>query len=90
MNQGNSGEFRGDDGVWQDGGLLLQLPRESRWVGIFLAFQSQQWNTDDHTGHAITDDPPTPDGIALVRILAAMVNPIGPAPETERVLLINT
>jgi uncharacterized protein YukJ len=23
MNQGNSQQFRGDDGVWQDGGLLL-------------------------------------------------------------------
>ena len=89
MNQGNSEKFRGDDGVWQDGGLLLHLPRESRWIGIFLAFQSQKWHTDDNTGHAIGDGPPVPDAIAPVRIVAAMVNPIGPAPERESVLLIN-
>ena len=52
MNQGNSGSFRGDDGVWQDGGLVLHLPAASRWVGVFLAFQSQAWHTDDTTGHA--------------------------------------
>ena len=28
MNQGNSQRFRHDDGVWQDGGLLLQTPDE--------------------------------------------------------------
>jgi uncharacterized protein YukJ len=89
MNQGNSERFRGDDGVWQDGGLLLHLPRASRWIGIFLAFESQKWHTDDHTGHAIADGPPAPDGMAPVRILAAMVNPLGPAPERESVLLIN-
>jgi len=89
MNQGNTEKFRADDGVWQDGGLLLHLPGESRWIGIFLAFQSQKWHTDDNTGHAIGDGPPVPDAIAPVRIVAAMVNPIGPAPERESVLLIN-
>jgi uncharacterized protein YukJ len=86
MNQGNSGRFRGDDGVWQDGGLLVHFPSESRWVGIFLAFQSQAWHTDDTTGHAIGD---APTGPPPVRILAAMVNPVGPAPEAESVLLLN-
>ncbi len=89
MNQGNSENFSRDDGVWQDGGLLLHLPEESRWIGIFLAFQSQKWHTDDQTGHAIADGPPAPGGMALVRIVAAMVNPVGPAPERESVLLIN-
>ena len=64
MNQGNSARFRGDDGVWQDGGLLLRL--DGRWVGIFLAFQSQAWHTDDSTGHAIAApsraEPRTTDG----------------------------
>src|SRR3954467_8387150 len=32
MNQGNSAHFAGDDGVWQDGGLLLHFPSEARWV----------------------------------------------------------
>ena len=52
MNQGNRAPFERDDGVWQDGALLLHFPAEPRWVGIFLAFQSQAWHTDDATGHA--------------------------------------
>ena len=91
MNQGNSDDFRRDDGVWQDGGLLLHLPADFRWVGIFLAFQSQAWHTDDVTGHAIGDGPPAPGAERpVVDILAAMVNPVGPAPEAESVLLLNS
>jgi uncharacterized protein YukJ len=92
MNQGNSARFRGDDGVWQDGGLLLHFPGENRWVGIFLAFQSQAWHTDDTTGHATAKPAPTPTPVledGAVRILAAMVNPNGGAPERETVLLLN-
>ena len=93
MNQGNSARFRGDDGVWQDGGLLLRL--DGRWVGIFLAFQSQAWHTDDATGHAIAaPTPPSPPAArtraaTAIRILAAMVNPLGGSPERETVLLLN-
>jgi uncharacterized protein YukJ len=86
MNQGNSPGFAKDDGIWQDGGLLLRFP--DRWVGIFLAFQSQAWHTDDATGHAIVGPVPVPDEPA-VRILAAMVNPPGGTPERETVLLLN-
>ncbi|MGH4022016.1 MAG: DUF2278 family protein [Pseudonocardiaceae bacterium] len=90
MNQGNSGRFRADDGVWQDGGMLIHFPGESRWVGLFLAFQSQAWHTDDTTGHAIEGIPPQPDTAdSPIRILAALVNPAGPAPEQETVLLLN-
>jgi uncharacterized protein YukJ len=89
MNQGNDGAFTRDDGVWQDGGLLLHFPTESRWVAIFLAFQSQAWHTDDVTGQAIPDSPGRKPDAASMRILAAMVNPVGPAPEAETVLLIN-
>ncbi|MFD0002104.1 DUF2278 family protein [Streptomyces sp. NPDC127178] len=91
MNQGNSRRFRDDDGVWQDGGLLIHFPAQSRWVGIFLAFQSQSWTTDDVTGHAIEDvdgSRPVP-GTRPVRIVAALVNPRGPAPEAETVTLLN-
>ena len=91
MNQGNSARFRRDDGVWQDGGLLLHLATENRWVGIFLAFQSQAWHTDDTTGHAITGTQPRPEpGTEQARIVAAVVNPIGPAPEAETITLLNT
>jgi uncharacterized protein YukJ len=89
MNQGNVGRFIEQDGVWQDGALFIHLPSLARWVAIFLKFQSQTWHTDDITGHRI--EPGTegePDGI--VRIIAALVNPIGPAPEAETVTLLNT
>jgi uncharacterized protein YukJ len=58
MNQGNSQQFRRDDGVWQDGGLLLHYPAQEQWVAIFLAFQSQAWHTDHQTGHAIAGPEP--------------------------------
>lgn len=91
MNQGNSGRFSGDDGVWQDGGLLLHFPGQSRWVGIFLAFQSQSWHTDDTTGHTLrkVDGSRPEPGTRPVRIVAALVNPKGPAPEAETVTLLN-
>jgi uncharacterized protein YukJ len=90
LNQGNSQQFRNDDGVWQDGGLLLALPDQAQWVAVFLAFQSQAWHTDDQTGHAITGPGPEPEpGEQRVRIVAALVNPRGPAPEAETVTLLN-
>jgi uncharacterized protein YukJ len=87
MNQGNSQEFRRDDGVWQDGALLLRFPTQDQSVGVFLAFQSQAWHTDDHTGHALLVEPAVPD--RTVRIVAALVNPTGPAPELETITLLN-
>jgi uncharacterized protein YukJ len=96
MNQGNSVEFEGDDGVWQDGGLLLHFPGAEQWVAIFLAFQSQAWHTDDRTGHAIEgpvlgpgNEPSGSEPDHTLRIIAALVNPVGPAPETETVTLLN-
>jgi uncharacterized protein YukJ len=96
MNQGNVGRFMEDDGVWQDGGLLLHFPAQTQWVAIFLAFQSQAWHTDDVTGHRLPGepgpapqpDPSEPDGV--IRIVAALVNPLGPAPEAETITLLNT
>jgi uncharacterized protein YukJ len=89
MNQGNVGDFVKDDGVWQDGALIISLPDQQRWVGIFLAFQSQAWHTDDKTGHTIQDAPEENFGEERVRIVAALVNPVGPAPEDETVTLLN-
>ncbi|MFE6051091.1 DUF2278 family protein [Kitasatospora sp. NPDC056446] len=60
MNQGNSGRFTGDDGVYQDGGLLVHLPDRGRWTAVFLAFQSQSWHTDDRTGHTLPGTTPVP------------------------------
>ncbi len=96
MNQGNDAGHRGEDGVWQDGGLILRFPSTDQWVAIFLAFQSQAWHTDDVTGHTLPGPTPGPGPAPhpsepdfRVRIVAALVNPIGPAPEAETVTLLN-
>lgn len=88
MNQGNTGNFVKDDGVWQDGGLLIHFSDQDQWVGVFLAFQSQSWHTDDNTGHSIEGPLPVSDGV--VRIVAAKVNPAGGDVGKETVVLINT
>ncbi|GAA0565865.1 hypothetical protein GCM10010172_56890 [Paractinoplanes ferrugineus] len=93
MNQGNSGRFADDDGVFQDGALLLHFPADDTWVAIFLAFQSQSVHTDDTTGHTLPDTPgpgPQAGPDHLVRIVGALANPAGPAPEAETVTLLNT
>jgi len=102
MNQGNVERFRKDDGVWQDGALLIHFPAQSQWVGVFLKFQSQTWHTDDVTGHRIGEPAPVelpgiesvvppseeePHG--LVRIVAALVNSVQ-SPEIETVTILNT
>ena len=105
MNQGNVGNFTRDDGVWQDGGLLIHYPAivdengaerwPEQWVGVFLAFQSQSWHTNDETGH--TEEKPDVDtGTGTdtdtesdVRIIAALINPHGADPSLETVTLIN-
>jgi uncharacterized protein YukJ len=78
MNQGNSQGFRQDDGVWQDGGVLIHFPTEDQWVGIFLKFQSQGWHTDDRTGHRIGEEPvPAVGRVPALRPLAV------PLPTTD-------
>jgi uncharacterized protein YukJ len=102
MNQGNpklpksKKDFSASNGIWQDGGLLLHLPGESRWVALFMKFQSQSWHTDDATGHPLDARPVTPaqpgrtrnvpDGV--VRIISAIANPgVG---NSESIVLLNT
>lgn len=97
MNQGNVPRFAGDDGVWQDGALMFHFPSSKQWVAVFLAFQSQAWHTDDRTGHTSSDVPdpgpgpqPSPtEPDHVVRIVGALVNPLGPSPEQETVTLLN-
>ena len=86
MNQSNVGEFVPDDATWQDGALLLHFPDPEQWVGIFLAFQSQTWHTDDD-GHQISDGPIPAD--RAVRIVGALVNAVE-SPEHEFATLLNT
>ena len=88
MNQSNVGRFVADDGVWQDGALLLHFPGAAeQWVAVFLKFQSQTWHTDDVTGHRIAGPGDPPDG--RVRIVGALVNAVQ-TPEVEFVTLLNT
>lgn len=86
MNQGNHPSFADQDGVHQDGAVLIHLPATQQWVGIFLKFQSQSWHTDDVTGHTV-DGVIRTDGV--VRIVAALVNDTR-TPERETITLLNT
>jgi uncharacterized protein YukJ len=46
MNQGNGGKYAKDNGVFQDGGLVIEYPGD-KWKAFFFAFQSQTFDTDD-------------------------------------------
>jgi uncharacterized protein YukJ len=46
MNQGNSGKYKKDNGVYQDGALFISFP-ENKWQVFFFAFQSQSFKTDN-------------------------------------------
>jgi uncharacterized protein YukJ len=47
MNQGNpTNNHGGDNGVWQDGALLIHLPSKGTWTAVFIAFQTESWDTD--------------------------------------------
>jgi uncharacterized protein YukJ len=49
MNQGNPLNSHGEDnGIWQDGALYVYLPSQNRWIAVFIAFQTESWQTDDH------------------------------------------
>ena len=67
MNQGNVSQYAKDDGVYQDGGLLVHFPSQFEWTAIFLKFQSQSWHTDDKTGHrrsgVVAPPPPPPPSL---------------------------
>jgi len=65
---------------------VFHFPASDQWVAVFLAFQSQAWHTDEITGHAL-EVAEEPD--KTVRIVAAMVNPVGGEPEAETVILLN-
>jgi uncharacterized protein YukJ len=89
FNQGNSGDFEKDNGEFQDGALLFHFPSEDRWVGIFLAFQTQAWPGDDVV--VVTPPPPQPQPVAgpeRIRIVAAVANSIG-SPDVETVTIVN-
>ncbi|MEI8233280.1 MAG: YukJ family protein [Verrucomicrobiota bacterium] len=99
MNQGNDPCHLEQDGVWQDGAVLIEHPRQQRWTGLFLKFQSQSWRTDPVDGHALSFPgepfaaPCGGRGVlppeCTVRIAAALVNPLPAQPPREAVTLLN-
>ncbi|MCP6757942.1 MAG: DUF2278 family protein [Fischerella sp. CENA71] len=99
MNQGSSGKFQKDNGIYQDGGLLIHYKSapQDYWVAAFFAFQSQSFHTDDNTGNPIDknvgSEPKIPDTPAVnpqVRIIAALLNPSGEDVGKESITLINS
>jgi uncharacterized protein YukJ len=47
MNQGNpANNHGGDNGIWQDGALFINLPSKQTWTAVFIAFQTESWTTD--------------------------------------------
>jgi len=96
LNQGNVDSHKVDNGVFHDGGLILRFP--DRFLGIFLAFQSQKVPTDA-VGNAaadavdiarlLTGGPVTPPPLTLpdVYIERALINPAGADPGHEAVVL---
>lgn len=89
MNQGNTGSFARDNGVYTDGGLFIHFPDETRWVAMFLKFQSQVVHTSEDRAEPILT-PVLPEEDTDIRIFAALVNPKGDDTGHEAVYLLNT
>jgi uncharacterized protein YukJ len=106
MNQGNAaGDHSEDNGVFNDGGLLLKFP--DRVVGLFFRFKTQFLPTEAHgnripgvsrevppgaTPGSVTPPGPPPihPAFPAVYIERALVNPAGDDPGREVVVLGNT
>jgi uncharacterized protein YukJ len=58
MNQGNDKSHAGDDGIFHDGCLMFEYPK-GKYRAFFMAFQSQSFQTDNKTGHAVKVGSPT-------------------------------
>ncbi|WP_025706761.1 YukJ family protein [Paenibacillus graminis] len=48
MMQGNTKYQADENGIFQDGCVLVHYTLENKWIAYFLAFQSQSWCTDNH------------------------------------------
>jgi uncharacterized protein YukJ len=59
MNQGNTlkEKWIENNGVYQDGALLIHYPNENKWSAIFLRFAAQSFNTHDVTGKCEEQEP---------------------------------
>lgn len=93
LNQGNRGPHATDNGPLQDGGLIFGMP--DRYVGLFLAFQTQCIPTD-------ADGDPTTDAESIAEVISgaptsaaavylerALLNPPGDDVGQEAVVIGN-
>jgi uncharacterized protein YukJ len=97
LNQGNVGAYADDNGVFHDGGLLLAFP--DRVMGVFLAFQTQCIPTDDKGAPSPNAQPisqlvgalpgPAPASVPAVYLERALLNPAGPDPGHEAIVIGN-
>lgn len=105
MNQGNGsgkGEFGEDNGVFNDGGLILKFP--DHVTGLFFRFKTQFLPTDEHGNRIPGVSKEIPPGMTqseqgpgethpafpTVYIERALVNPAGEDPGKEVVVIGNT
>jgi uncharacterized protein YukJ len=97
MNQGNTGSFATDNGAGHDGGLILSF--SGRYIALLLAFQTQRVPTDANgapspsarllselSGHPTSNPIATDSDIYIAH---ALINPTGPDPGHEVVVLAN-
>jgi uncharacterized protein YukJ len=100
MNQGNGSDHAEDNGVFNDGGLILRFP--DHVTGLFFRFKTQFLPTDAH-GNQIpgvskeippvatpVDTPGDTPAFPNVYIERALVNPGGDDPGKEVVVIGNT
>jgi uncharacterized protein YukJ len=98
MNQGNAEDFHGEDnGVFNDGGLILQFP--DHVTGLFFRFKTQFLPTDangDRIPGVSVEIPPAGAPVEpqptfpTVYVERALVNPAGDDPGKEIVVIGNT
>lgn len=59
MNQGNPLDSHGEEnGICQDGALFLYLPSQNQWIALFIAFQTESWQTDGQGNPAVSAATP--------------------------------
>ena len=92
MNQGSIGGFSEYNGVWQDGGLIIEDADTGRHIALFLAFGSQAVHTDETTGHGLPNSQVVAELLGdiimddrRVAIVGALVNPDGPEGQPEHI-----
>lgn len=73
MNQGNSGRWLDDNGVFQDGGLIIQF--QDHWEALFIGFASQAVHTHDGPGEDAGYPNPTTGFLTWANFLSPDVPP---------------